>query len=69
MKRSQPIAIVGVGGVFPDAPDLDRFWANIAEGRCSAREVPEGRWLLSKADAFDPEGAKKLLASIKVGAK
>ena len=26
------VAIVGIGGIFPGAPDLERFWANIAGG-------------------------------------
>ena len=48
------IAIVGIGGVFPDAPTLDRFWDNIRTGVDAARDVPEGRWYLSKEDAFSP---------------
>ena len=23
------VAIVGIGGIYPDAPDLERFWKNI----------------------------------------
>jgi acyl transferase domain-containing protein/NADP-dependent 3-hydroxy acid dehydrogenase YdfG len=30
-------AIVGMGGVFPDAPDLDAYWRNILERRVSIR--------------------------------
>ena len=26
------IAIVGLGGIFPGAPDLDAYWANVASG-------------------------------------
>ncbi len=33
-------AIVGMGGVFPDAPDLDAFWRNILEKRVSIRRFP-----------------------------
>ncbi|HYD40902.1 MAG TPA: SDR family NAD(P)-dependent oxidoreductase [Anaeromyxobacter sp.] len=33
-------AIVGVGGVFPDAPDLAAFWRNIVEKRVSIRKFP-----------------------------
>ncbi|MFA6004074.1 MAG: polyketide synthase [Elusimicrobiota bacterium] len=54
MSEPAPIAVVGIGGIFPDAPDLDRFWDNIAARRCAAREVPAGRWILSGDDAFDP---------------
>jgi acyl transferase domain-containing protein/short-subunit dehydrogenase len=33
-------AIVGMGGVFPDAPGLDAFWRNILEKRVSIRRFP-----------------------------
>ena len=33
------IAIVGMAGRFPDAPDLGRFWENIAAGRSAVREI------------------------------
>ncbi|MBI4425383.1 MAG: type I polyketide synthase [Elusimicrobia bacterium] len=49
------IAVVGIGGLFPDAPDPERYWDNVAAGRCAAREVPAGRWLLPPERAFDPE--------------
>ncbi|WP_041974894.1 type I polyketide synthase, partial [Geobacter sp. OR-1] len=60
MKRApgQSVAIVGIGGIFPDAPDLDRFWENISNARSAAREVPEGRWQIPSAEAFDPEVGK-----------
>ena len=50
-----PIAVVGMGGIFPGAPDLDRFWANIAAGVDASREVPPDRWVLDSARAHDPE--------------
>ena len=43
---SEPIAIVGMGGVFPGAPALADFWRLIEEGRDICRPVPPGRWLL-----------------------
>jgi PfaB family protein len=53
MSFSPAVAIVGIGGIFPDAADLDKFWTNILHGRNSAREVPPGRWLLAAEDVFD----------------
>ncbi|MEK6643181.1 MAG: beta-ketoacyl synthase N-terminal-like domain-containing protein [Planctomycetota bacterium] len=41
-----PIAVVGLGGVFPGAMTLDAFWANIVAGRDQTRDVPPGRWIL-----------------------
>jgi acyl transferase domain-containing protein/enoyl-CoA hydratase/carnithine racemase/acyl carrier protein len=42
--RSQPIAIVGMAGQFPQARTLDDFWRNLAEGRNCISEVPRERW-------------------------
>lgn len=53
-RNPEPIAIVGAGGIFPDAPTPARFWENLVSRRCSAREVPAGRWALSPDAAFDP---------------
>ncbi|WP_433498361.1 SDR family NAD(P)-dependent oxidoreductase [Sphaerimonospora sp. CA-214678] len=38
------IAVIGMAGRFPDAPDLDAFWQNLAAGRDSVREVAADRW-------------------------
>ncbi|MEE2759511.1 MAG: beta-ketoacyl synthase N-terminal-like domain-containing protein, partial [Candidatus Thermoplasmatota archaeon] len=40
----EPIAVIGVAALFPDAPNLDAFWANILSAKISLKEVPEGRW-------------------------
>jgi len=42
----EPIAVVGMGGVFPGASSLEDFWRLIDEGRDACRAVPAGRWLL-----------------------
>ncbi len=51
---SERIAIVGIGGIFPGAPDLSTFWENIAAGKDAGRPVPEGRWYLSPDKAYAP---------------
>ncbi len=38
------IAIVGVGAVLPDAPNVEAFWKNVKEGRYSISEVKPDRW-------------------------
>jgi len=53
MNIPQRVAIVGIGGIFPQSPTLERFWANIRGGVDTASEVPPGRWVLSVADGFD----------------
>jgi 3-oxoacyl-(acyl-carrier-protein) synthase/NAD(P)H-dependent flavin oxidoreductase YrpB (nitropropane dioxygenase family) len=51
--RGEPIAVVGMAGIFPDAPDLRAFWRNVVEGRDSVREVSESRW--NQEQFFDPD--------------
>ncbi len=48
------VAIIGMASLFPGAPDLPSFWANIVAGRNSITEVPPERW---NADTYyDPHG-------------
>ncbi len=65
-RKAEPIAIVGAGGIFPDAPTPARFWENLVARRCSARDVPAGRWAISPDSAFEPtKGAPDKLYSTK----
>lgn len=38
------IAIIGLGGLFPDAENIPQFWENIINKRYSITEVPKDRW-------------------------
>ena len=38
------IAIVGVGAILPDAPNVAAFWQNVKTGRYSITEVAPDRW-------------------------
>ena len=40
----EPIAIVGMSALLPDAPDLDSFWQNVLSAHVSFRDVPAERW-------------------------
>ena len=40
----QPIAIVGMGAIMPQAPTAAAFWKNITEGRYCITDVPKDRW-------------------------
>jgi acyl transferase domain-containing protein/enoyl-CoA hydratase/carnithine racemase/2-polyprenyl-3-methyl-5-hydroxy-6-metoxy-1,4-benzoquinol methylase len=42
--RPQPIAVIGMAGQFPQARNVDEFWANLAAGRNCIAEVPDARW-------------------------
>ena len=42
--QPEPIAIVGLAAIMPDAPDASAFWENIKAGRYSISDVPPDRW-------------------------
>ncbi|MDY0268856.1 beta-ketoacyl synthase N-terminal-like domain-containing protein [Trichloromonas sp.] len=66
MKHGKSVAIVGLGGIFPDAPTLEAFWNNIAQGVNSSRRPPKGRWLLEPEEVHDPRiGTPDKVASVK----
>ncbi|MFG2630359.1 SDR family NAD(P)-dependent oxidoreductase [Streptomyces sp. NPDC048473] len=60
----QDIAVIGIGGRYPHADDLDAFWAALREGQDCVTEVPADRWktdggarygaFLDGIDRFDP---------------
>ena len=56
--QSPSVAIVGIGGIFPDAPELTKFWDNIRLAKSATREVPDGRWQMPADKAFDAEAGK-----------
>ncbi|GGC57490.1 hypothetical protein GCM10011504_39720 [Siccirubricoccus deserti] len=62
------VAVVGMAGIWPGAPDLDSFWRNLRDGVSSIGLPPAGRWpnapagteswrqggFLDSVDRFDP---------------
>ncbi|HEV2680916.1 MAG TPA: SDR family NAD(P)-dependent oxidoreductase, partial [Rhodanobacter sp.] len=38
------IAIIGVAGRYPQAGNLEQFWANLSQGKDSITEIPSERW-------------------------
>ena len=40
----EPIAVIGLGALMPDAHDIDAFWQNILDAKVSIKALPEGRW-------------------------
>jgi PfaB family protein len=55
MYKKVPIAIVGMGGIFPGADHIGKFWQNIIDGHDMVREVPEGRWIAGPEAMFHPK--------------
>jgi acyl transferase domain-containing protein/acyl carrier protein/NAD(P)-dependent dehydrogenase (short-subunit alcohol dehydrogenase family) len=52
-----PLAVVGLGGVFPKAKTLRQFWANIKNKVDAIQDVPASHW--SKEDYFDADPKKQ----------
>ena len=40
----EPIAVVGVGAMMPDADDIEQFWQNIVDAKVSIKDVEQSRW-------------------------
>ncbi|NNC91204.1 MAG: acyltransferase domain-containing protein, partial [Acidimicrobiia bacterium] len=66
MKDSvhKAIAVVGLGAVLPDAPDVPTFWENIKSGRYSISETPKDRWDPDLYFDPDPEAPEKTYSKI-----
>jgi acyl transferase domain-containing protein len=55
MTPGKTVAIVSVGGEFPDSPTLDRYWQNIVSNVDTARTPPADRWLLPPEQVYAPQ--------------
>jgi PfaB family protein len=55
LNNKHKIAIVGIGGVFPGARDLDEFWQNILDAKDTAINVGADRWRLEADELYSPE--------------
>ena len=40
----EPIAIVGLSGRYPQAPDVEAYWRNLRDGKDGITEIPADRW-------------------------
>jgi acyl transferase domain-containing protein/acyl carrier protein len=56
--RYNQFAIVGMGGIFPDAPELGTFWRNICDNRVSITGLPEDS--LERKVFYRPEVLRKI---------
>ena len=39
-----PVAIIGINGRFPDADNLDEYWAHLIAGKGCISKIPSDRW-------------------------
>ncbi len=60
-----PIAVIGMAGRFPGAPDVRTFWRNLRNGVDSVTEVPRERW--DTTGFYDPDPARPGRSTAKWG--
>jgi acyl transferase domain-containing protein/NAD(P)-dependent dehydrogenase (short-subunit alcohol dehydrogenase family)/acyl carrier protein len=56
MNSNNPIAVVGLGALFPGSETPEGFWRTIVSGRDCLTDVPASHWRL--ADYYDADGSK-----------
>ena len=44
VSRSEPIAVVGLSGRYPQSADVEAFWQSLKDGKDCIEEVPPQRW-------------------------
>ncbi len=67
MKKKEPIAIVGLSGIFPGAANVDDFWRNIINKVDCIKTVPDQRWIAPKQAVHQPDYAVDKACSLKAG--
>ncbi|MCG6989234.1 MAG: acyltransferase domain-containing protein, partial [Gemmatimonadetes bacterium] len=63
MERERAVAVVGVGAILPDAPDVPAFWANLSGGRYCISDVTD-RWDAGLYYDPDPKAPDKTYTKI-----
>jgi PfaB family protein len=54
MRSIERVAVVSMGGLFPNANSLDEFWNHVRNANDCSSEPPLGRWLIPPQKAKDP---------------
>ena len=57
-----PVAIIGMGCLFPRAEGLRRYWANIRDGVDAIREIPPSHWDPADYHDADPKAPDRTYA-------
>ena len=60
--KHQPIAIVGLGALFPGSTDANGMWRDIVAGKDQLTEVPKAHWLIEDYYDADPKAPDKTYA-------
>ena len=53
---AEPLAVIGMAGRFPQAPDIEQLWRNLTAGHDATGPVPQGRWPAGFDGAYDSSG-------------
>lgn len=53
MTAKIPIAVIGIGCIFPDSEDLKSFWSLIKNKKDAIKDIPKDRWKVE--DHYDPD--------------
>ena len=64
MIDGKMIAVVGLGAILPDAPDVATFWNNVVTNKSSIIEVPADRWNVDLYYDPDPAAVDKTYSKI-----
>jgi acyl transferase domain-containing protein len=60
IESASDIAIIGMAGFFPDAPDVGAYWQNILHRHVAFTEIPACRWDWRLYYDADPQAAGKI---------
>ena len=52
-QNTVPVAIIGIGSMYPQADNVGKFWTNIKNRFDAITEVPESHW--RSADYYDQD--------------
>ena len=52
-NQKQPIAIIGISGIYPQAANIDEYWENLKSGKNCISTIPGDRWSLE--GFFEPD--------------
>ncbi|WP_432822311.1 beta-ketoacyl synthase N-terminal-like domain-containing protein, partial [Trichloromonas sp.] len=61
-SNTAPLAIVGIGCLFPKADNVSEFWTNIKNGVDAISEVPESHWRAEDYFDKDPKAPDRVYA-------
>ena len=59
-----PLAIIGIGCMYPQADNAGKFWTNIKDGVDAITAVPDTHWRSEDYYNPDPKAADKVYAKL-----